>query len=114
MTKAFTMSRRGFIKVAGITAGCTVMGLPLGVCSAAEKTGFVEKRQQSVYKTDAEIYKIRKSQDNPMIKKLYDPKTGFFHDGPGGHLAHHLLHTHYNDRSGGIKALKAAGFKLNV
>ena len=47
-----------------------------------------------------------------MVKKLYDHKDGFLHDGPCGHMSHHLLHTHYDDRSARIAALKAKGVKL--
>lgn len=111
------MSRRGFIKAAGLAAGTVALWRPVTTLAATDKTGkadFVGARQKSVYQADAEIYKIRKSQDNPMVKKLYDQKTGFLHGGPCGHMSHHLLHTHYVDRSSRIKALKEKGFQLNL
>lgn len=108
------ISRRGFIKAAGITAACAAMNLPLTTTAAAEESDFVKKRQESVYKADAEVYKIRKSQDNPLVKNLYDPQNGFLHDGPCGHMSHRLLHTHYVDRSDRIRSLKARGFKLKL
>ncbi|WDP93327.1 MAG: iron hydrogenase small subunit [Desulfobacter sp.] len=109
-----SISRRGFIKAAGLTAGYAAVGGPLATTALAGETDLVEARQKSVYRADAKMYKIRKSQDNPMIQKLYDPKKGFLHDGPCGHMSHHLLHTHYIDRSRRIKALKEKGFELNL
>ncbi|ADU61327.1 MAG: iron hydrogenase small subunit [Pseudodesulfovibrio sp.] len=109
------MNRRAFIKTCGIMTGYAVLGLNLAKEAAADVMDFVGLRQKSVYATDAnpKIYKLRKSQDNPMIKKLYDHKDGFLHDGPCGHMSHHLLHTHYIDRSAKAAALKSKGFKLN-
>ncbi|MCJ2164380.1 MULTISPECIES: iron hydrogenase small subunit [unclassified Pseudodesulfovibrio] len=108
------MNRRGFIKACGVMTGYAVLGLNLTKEAVAASMDFVGLRQKSVYDADAnpKIYKLRKSQDNPMIKKIYDPKDGFLHEGPCGHMSHHLLHTHYNDRSARVAALKANGFKL--
>lgn len=38
---------------------------------------------------------LRKSHENPSIKKLYEEYLGK----PGGHKAHELLHTSYVERS---------------
>ena len=114
MKEALHLSRRGFIKMAGMTTGCALAGLPLAGPASADEPDFVQKRQQSVYQTDAKVYEIRKSQDNPMVRKLYDHKDGFLHDGPCGHMSHHLLHTYYIDRSSRIQSLKAKGFTLNL
>ena len=114
MNMDYRLSRRGFIKAAGVAAGCAAAGLPLVRPAAAAETDFVAKRQRSAYRADAKVYKIRKSQDNPMIKKLYDAKQGFLHDGPCGHMSHHLLHTHYIDRSERIATLRSKGFNLSV
>ena len=114
MKERFYLSRRGFFKMVGMTAGCAVAGLPLAGPVAAETPDFVQKRQQSAYQADAKVYKIRKSQDNPMVRKLYAHEKGFLYDGPCGHMSHHLLHTHYIDRSARIQALKAKGFELNL
>jgi NADH-quinone oxidoreductase subunit G len=40
------------------------------------------------------MLQLHKSQDNPYVKELYDRKLGE----PGGHEAHHLLHTDYSAR----------------
>jgi NADP-reducing hydrogenase subunit HndD len=37
---------------------------------------------------------MRKSQDNPRVKKLYEE----YFEYPGSHKAHELLHTHYKPR----------------
>ncbi len=112
--KRIKITRRGFIKAAGLAAGAVALGRPVTAVAASGKADFVGARQKSVYQADAKIYKIRKSQDNPMVKKLYDDKTGFLHGGPCGHMSHHLLHTHYVDRSSRIKALKDSGFQLSL
>lgn len=110
------MNRRGFIKACGIMAGYAVLGLNTVRTAAADVMNFVAQRQKSVYDADANsgIYKYRKSQDNPMIKKIYDHEDGFLHEGPCGHMSHHLLHTHYVDRSARVAALKDKGFKFNL
>ncbi|WP_022666017.1 iron hydrogenase small subunit [Desulfospira joergensenii] len=112
--KKIHVSRRGFIKTVSLAAGYAAIGAPLIPMAGAAEIDFVGTRQKSVYQADTKIYKIRKSQDNPMVQKLYDPKHGFLHDGPGGHMSHHLLHTHYVDRSERIKALKEKGFQLSL
>lgn len=110
------MNRRGFMKACGVMAGYAMLGVNMTKEAVAASMDFVGLRQKSVYATDAnsKVYKLRKSQDNPMIKKLYDHKSGFLHEGPCGHMSHHLLHTHYNDRSARVKTLKAKGYKFKV
>lgn len=115
MNKLKHLSRRDFVKAAGLAATAAACGLSVHLpARAATEADVVTQRQSSVYATDAKVYKIRKSQDNPMIQKLYDKKQGFLKDGPGGHKSHELLHTHYHDRSAGLKALKAKGVKLAI
>ena len=114
--KKLTINRRSFIKGMGFVAGSVAIGSYGSLVPNASATGkgFVEKRQASVYNADAKVYKIRKSQDNPMVKKIYDHKDGFLHDGPCGHMSHRLLHTHYIDRSARVKNLKEKGFKFLI
>ena len=52
------------------------------------------KRAKAIY-AEAEGYELRKSHENPVVLKLYGE---FLLDGPCGHEAHHLLHTHYTPR----------------
>lgn len=51
------------------------------------------KRANALYEID-EKSKIRKSHENPAIKKLYLE----FLEKPGSYRAHKLLHTHYEKR----------------
>ncbi|MFW6280752.1 MAG: NADH-dependent [FeFe] hydrogenase, group A6 [Halanaerobium sp.] len=53
----------------------------------------LEKRQNAIYEIDAKK-KLRKSHENPYIKKLYDS----YLDKPGSEIAHKLLHTKYKER----------------
>ena len=111
--QSIAISRRGFVKLAGMTTAVALMGVNVARVATAAALDFVGLRQASVYAADAKVYKYRKSQDNPMVKKLY-AKGGFLGDGPCGHASHELLHTHYTDRSAGIKALKAKGVALKI
>ncbi len=52
------------------------------------------KRAQAIYAED-KAYKVRKSHENPAVNELYEK---FLTEGPCGHLAHELLHTHYTPR----------------
>ena len=111
-------TRREFLKIAGsAVAVAAVANAAPGLVAEAQaaELDLVTKRQTGVYAADAnpKLYKHRKSQDNPMVQKLY-AKDGFMHDGPCGHKAHELLHTHYVDRSAGLKAFKATGVKLKA
>lgn len=113
MNTIMELTRRSFLKVAGVATAVAVSGLNFATTASAAAMDFVGKRQASVYEADTKVYKLRKSQDNPMIQKIY-AKDGFLHDGPCGHKSHELLHTHYTDRSAGIKALRAKGVKLKI
>lgn len=53
----------------------------------------LKKRQRAVYEEDRNKV-LRKSHENPFIKKLYDEFLGE----PCGHKSHELLHTHYFDK----------------
>jgi ferredoxin hydrogenase small subunit len=108
------MTRRGFMKTAGVATAVTLVNASVFLNEAeAAAVDFVGKRQASIYEADAKVYKIRKSQDNPMITKLY-AEDGFLPEGPCAHRSHQLLHTYYYDRSANIEALKAKGVKLKV
>lgn len=113
MNTFIVITRRGFLKMVGMATAVVASGLHFATTVTAAAMDFVGKRQTSVYEADATIYKLRKSQDNPMIQKIYS-KGGFLHDGPCGHKSHELLHTHYTDRSAGIKALRDKGVKLKI
>jgi NADP-reducing hydrogenase subunit HndD len=54
----------------------------------------LKARQKAIYSED-EIKVIRKSHENPHIQKLYKEFLG----APLGEKSHHLLHTHYFDKT---------------
>ena len=56
-------------------------------------SSILDKRCAAIYKAD-ESLTIRKSHENPYIKKLYAE----YLEKPGSHIAHKLLHTKYTDR----------------
>lgn len=118
MSENTECTRRDFLKLAGTAAAVAAVATTVpGIVTEAQaaELDLVTRRQTGVYAADAnaKLYKLRKSQDNPMVQKLY-AKDGFLHDGPTGHKAHLLLHTHYYDRSASVKALKAKGIKLKA
>jgi NADH-quinone oxidoreductase subunit G len=52
------------------------------------------KRMEAIYEIDYDS-KLRKSHENPAVKKLYEE----FLKEPNSEIAHHLLHTHYVARN---------------
>jgi iron only hydrogenase large subunit-like protein len=50
-------------------------------------------RSRAIYAEDTDS-PLRKSHENPSVKKLYEDFLGT----PNSHLAHELLHTHYTAR----------------
>jgi ferredoxin hydrogenase small subunit len=114
MKKTLQISRRGFIKITAIATGYVIFGLKLAGETAAETLGFISLRQRAAYAADSKVYKLRKSQDNPMVQKIYDKRNGFLKDGPCGEKSHELLHTTYRNRSAVITILKKSGIKLKI
>ncbi len=78
------------IEVMACPGGClNGGGQPYVKCN----TDTLQKRFEAIY-TDDKNAKIRKSHENPSIKKLYAEFLGE----PGSHKAHELLHTKYTER----------------
>ena len=113
MNTIMKLTRRGFLKVAGVMTAVSISGIRLLETAHAAAMDFVGQRQISVYDADTKVYQVRKSQDNPMIQKIY-AQDGFLNEGPCGQKSHELLHTHYTDRSAGIKAIREKGIKLKL
>lgn len=84
-----------FIEIMGCPGGCvTGGGQPI---VDARTRYFIDPkaaRAAATYDED-EAMTIRKSHENPAIKKIYEE----FLSEPCGHKSHELLHTHYVDRS---------------
>ncbi len=79
-----------FIEIMCCPGGCIGGGgQPYGVTNELR-----QRRIDATYQADVDL-PIRKSHDNPAIKKLYDE----FLKEPLGENSHHLLHTRYYDRS---------------
>lgn len=79
-----------FIEVMACPGGCINGGGQPLIKSSRES---LKKRMDSIYNEDANK-EIRKSHENPMVKKLYKECLG----GTNSELSHHLLHTYYSDK----------------
>lgn len=84
-----------FIEIMACPGGCVNGGgQPLQVSDVRNWVDIKERRAHALYSGDQKMF-IRKSHNNPAIKKLYKEYLGM----AGGMKAHKLLHTHYTDRS---------------
>ena len=83
-----------FVEIMACPGGC-VMGGGQPICSATTRAtvDVRAKRANALYSAD-EKSTIRKSHENPVVKKLYDE----YFEKCGSHKAHELLHTHYVER----------------
>lgn len=84
-----------FIEIMGCPGGCVNGGgQPHQPASVRSFEDLKAKRAAALYNDDASK-PIRKSHENPMIKKIYAE----YFEKPGSHKAHEILHTSYVDRS---------------
>ena len=84
-----------FIEIMCCPGGCVNGGgQPIQLSSVRNFTDLRAARAQALYTQDANM-PLRKSHENPLIKKAYEEFLGE----PGGHKAHELLHTTYVPRS---------------
>ena len=80
-----------FIEIMGCPGGCiNGGGQPVQPAVVRNFEDFIGKRGMALYSDDAKDV-IRKSHENPDIKKLYEEFLGE----PGSHKAHEILHTSY-------------------
>ena len=80
-----------FIEIMGCPGGCVNGGgQPIQPSSVRNVIDLRSERAKALYANDKN-QKIRKSHENPVVKKLYEE----YFDGIGGHKAHKLLHTTY-------------------
>ena len=83
-----------FIEIMGCPNGCiNGGGQPHVSAKTRRMSDYVSLRAKALYDED-ESKVIRKSHENPSIKKIYEE----FLEVPGSHKAHKLLHTHYETR----------------
>ena len=84
-----------FIEIMACPGGCVNGGgQPIQPASVRNFTDLKALRAKALYKNDT-AKTIRKSHENPLLKKVYAEYLGE----PGGHKAHELLHTSYTPRS---------------
>jgi len=89
MIKSGEASDVAFIEIMCCPGGCIGGGgQPYGVTNALR-----QDRIDATYQADSEMA-IRKSHENPAVKKLYKD----YLSEPLGEKSHHLLHTHYTNR----------------
>lgn len=83
-----------FIEVMGCPGGCvTGGGQPIQPAKVKMDLDLRMERAKAIYDEDQSLT-LRKSHENPFIKKLYEEYLGE----PCGHKSHKLLHTHYKQR----------------
>ena len=83
-----------FIEIMGCPGGCVNGGgQPILKSKTLMDIDPRQVRASSIYKEDRNL-PLRKSHENPSIKKLYDEFLGK----PNSHVAHKLLHTHFIQR----------------
>lgn len=87
------------LEVMACPGGCINGG---GQPQSCKDSTIKEKRAEGLYQDDRNL-PIRRSHENPDIKKLYAD----FLEKPGSHEAHHLLHTSYDNK-------KEKSYKYNV
>lgn len=80
-----------FVEIMACPGGCvTGGGQPICHSKTYMDVDVKAERAKALYSEDARL-SIKKSHENPDIKKLYEE----FLEKPGSHIAHELLHTHY-------------------
>ena len=83
-----------FVEVMACPGGCILGGgQPIKSSKTRMQVDVFKKRSDSIYDID-EKSTIRKSHENPYLKKAYAEYLGE----PGGHEAHKLLHTTYSKK----------------
>lgn len=83
-----------FVEVMACPGGCINGGGQPHISTKDNWTKDVlDLRAKALY-TEDEVNHVRKSHENPMVKKLYEDYLGE----PNGHKSHELLHTHYKAR----------------
>ncbi|MBE7048890.1 MAG: 2Fe-2S iron-sulfur cluster binding domain-containing protein [Ruminococcaceae bacterium] len=83
-----------FIEIMACPGGCvTGGGQPIQPAKVMAEIDLKAERAKAIYAEDKSL-SLRKSHENPYVKKLYEEYLGE----PCGHKSHTLLHTHYHER----------------
>ena len=81
-----------FVEIMGCPGGCVNGGgQPIQPQYVRDTVDLKVERAKALYAQD-EATVLRKSHENPAVKKIYEE---YYTDGFGGHKAHHDLHTSY-------------------
>ena len=84
-----------FVEIMACPGGCVNGGgQPIQPSNVRSWTDLRTERAKAIYEEDASL-PIRKSHENPIVKKMYEE----YFEKPGSHKAHELLHTHYTARA---------------
>ena len=84
-----------FVEIMACPGGCIMGGgQPIKSSKIRREVDVRKLRADALYSID-ERSTIRKSHENPTVKRLYKE----FLQRPGSHKSHELLHTHYTERS---------------
>lgn len=83
-----------FIEIMACPGGCVMGGgQPIHTSKERASIDIRKKRADALYTADEKSV-VRKSHENPVLQKIYKDYLGE----PGGHKAHKLLHTTYNEQ----------------
>ncbi len=83
-----------FVEIMACPGGCICGGgQPIHTAKELAEIDIKSARAKAIYEADRSL-PIRKSHENPTIRRLYEE----FLEKPGSHKAHELLHTHYSVR----------------
>ena len=99
--RGWRIGRRAFLKSSMAATSMVIIGTRMTSTAYAEVKDYITSRIESVYNHDSKM-RFRKSQDNPMVKKLYAEDL----EHPMSEKSEHLLHAVYVDRSNGIDKIK--------
>ena len=84
-----------FIEIMSCPGGCVNGGgQPIKTADVRNNFDYKAARVKGMYDTDANM-KLRKSHENPIVKKVYEEFLGE----PNSHKAHDILHTEYEARN---------------
>ncbi len=84
-----------FVEIMGCEGGCvTGGGQPIVDAKTKMDIDLKAVRASAIYDEDRSLV-LRKSHNNPVVKKIYEDYLG----APCGHKSHKLLHTHYKQRT---------------
>ena len=83
-----------FVEIMACPGGCIMGGgQPIKNSKIRSEVDVRKLRADSLYSIDEKSH-IRKSHENPILKKIYEE----YLEEPGSYRAHKLLHTHYKER----------------